>query len=253
MIPSCISTLDRPASRQSEFPDLPSDVVFLSGIVDGRTIMDWRDITDEKEKYAAYLCSREWSEKREAVRKRSRDKCERCRVLSMDACHHVTYKRKYNETLEDLQGICNSCHEFTHGKNTFDPKKYKGWLKYLEYCKSNSRTPISEDFLLSWGYTKEDCAASKMELAKLMVIVSLHEKADELTRRSFAINHPGSSDGECLLWLEAEEIRRVAHRYGNEMLFEFNEWARLSFPDAPIDVCEGECLYEHTLQLFGMK
>ena len=75
----------------------------------------------EREKYQRYLCSREWSEKRELVRQRSGGKCERCKRNPMDACHHLTYIRKYNEDLEDLQAICNACHEFTHGKTDFDP------------------------------------------------------------------------------------------------------------------------------------
>ncbi len=86
--------------------------------------MRWQDMTSEKEKYAAYLCSREWAEKREAVRERSLGKCERCFISPMEACHHLTYERKYEERLEDLQAICNRCHEFTHGKNDFDPRDY---------------------------------------------------------------------------------------------------------------------------------
>lgn len=84
--------------------------------------MDWREIKDEKEKYAAYLCSREWSEKKEAVRKRAGGRCERCLIYDMDAVHHLNYLRKYNELLSDLQAICNACHDFTHGKCQGDPK-----------------------------------------------------------------------------------------------------------------------------------
>lgn len=86
--------------------------------------MDWRMISDGKEKYQAYLCSREWSEKKEAVRKRSNGVCERCRVNEMNAVHHLTYERKYAERLEDLQAICNQCHDFTHAKSQYDPRVY---------------------------------------------------------------------------------------------------------------------------------
>lgn len=86
--------------------------------------MDWRSIGDGKEKYQAYLCSREWSEKKEAVRKRSKGVCERCRVNEMNAVHHLTYERKYAERLEDLQAICNQCHDFTHAKSQYDPRVY---------------------------------------------------------------------------------------------------------------------------------
>lgn len=83
----------------------------------------WQDIKDEKEKYAAYLASREWSLKKEAVHERSHGRCERCLANHIDAVHHLTYIRKYNERLEDLQGICNACHEFNHGKSEIDPTK----------------------------------------------------------------------------------------------------------------------------------
>lgn len=74
----------------------------------------------EQERYQRYLCSREWNEKREAVRVRSRGYCERCLINPMQACHHLTYARKYNERLEDLQAICDNCHAFTHGKTDRD-------------------------------------------------------------------------------------------------------------------------------------
>jgi hypothetical protein len=95
---------------------------------------DWRSIQDDREKYAAYLCSREWSVKREAVRKRSGGKCERCHVLPMDHVHHLTYERKYHEELEDLQASCKACHEFTHGKSEFDPCSDEPEIKYLMAC-----------------------------------------------------------------------------------------------------------------------
>lgn len=90
--------------------------------------MDWREITDDKEKYAAYLCSREWAEKREAVRGRAFGRCERCFINPMDACHHLSYERKYAEKLEDLQAICTPCHKFTHGKSDSDPLTESQWL-----------------------------------------------------------------------------------------------------------------------------
>jgi hypothetical protein len=86
--------------------------------------MSWQAISSGKEKYQAYLCSREWSEKKEAVRKRSKGVCERCRVNEMNAVHHLTYERKYAERLEDLQAICNQCHDFTHAKSQYDPRVY---------------------------------------------------------------------------------------------------------------------------------
>ena len=84
---------------------------------------DWKEMPDGREKYQAYLCSREWSVIRERVRKRSGGICERCFTNEMDHVHHKTYERKYKEEMEDLQAICKPCHEFTHGKSDLDPAR----------------------------------------------------------------------------------------------------------------------------------
>jgi hypothetical protein len=83
--------------------------------------MDWKSMPEGKEKYQAYLCSREWGLLKEAVRQRCQGVCERCCVNRMDHTHHLTYARKYRERLEDLTGMCKQCHEFTHGKSDKDP------------------------------------------------------------------------------------------------------------------------------------
>jgi hypothetical protein len=71
--------------------------------------------------YQTYLASREWALKREAVRERSGGRCERCWTRSMDAVHHKTYERIGDERLDDLQAICDPCHEFLSGKSDVDP------------------------------------------------------------------------------------------------------------------------------------
>ena len=102
---------------------------------------NWRDVENEKEKYAAYLCSREWSVLKEAVHKRAGGLCERCKVFPITAVHHLTYARKYAEQLEDLAGHCEHCHAFTHGKAEFDPAVYRIPLKYLMKCGEEGRMP----------------------------------------------------------------------------------------------------------------
>ena len=114
------SMLDAERKRHGIVPGVPFELERPS--ISISDTVDWRRIKDDKEKYAAYLCSREWSEKKEAVRRRSDGKCERCRRNPLDAVHHLTYIRKYSERLSDLQAICNQCHEFTHGKSDYDPR-----------------------------------------------------------------------------------------------------------------------------------
>lgn len=71
--------------------------------------------------YQEYLASREWALKREAVRERSRNTCERCFSNPQDAVHHKTYERIGDEKLEDLIAVCNPCHEFLSAKSKIDP------------------------------------------------------------------------------------------------------------------------------------
>lgn len=91
---------------------------------------DWRDITDGREKYAAYLCSREWGLLREAVHERADGICERCKKNPIDHVHHLTYARKYEERLSDLQGRCKECHEYGHGRSDIDPSEGDGILSF---------------------------------------------------------------------------------------------------------------------------
>ena len=93
---------------------------------------DWKEIEgDSKEKYALYLCSREWAEKRRAVIDRAETNacselcCERCLSHQIEVVHHLSYERKYDESLDDLQGLCRACHDYTHAKSDFDPKNYR--------------------------------------------------------------------------------------------------------------------------------
>src|SRR4051812_46653240 len=58
------------------------------------------------QEYANYLDSPEWKAKREAVKRRCNNICERCRKYLVDEVHHLTYERLFNELLEDLQGLC---------------------------------------------------------------------------------------------------------------------------------------------------
>lgn len=88
-------------------------------------LTDWREIKDPEEKRHAYHASREWGLKREAVFTRCHGLCERCQRHPAEGVHHLTYRRLYNERLEDLQGICHRCHDFIHGRSSVDPKKMR--------------------------------------------------------------------------------------------------------------------------------
>ena len=85
--------------------------------------MNWQLLPNGKGKYHSYLTSREWKIKRAAVKKRAKNVCERCKAAPLYAVHHLTYERLYSEPLEDLQGLCDPCHQFLEGKSEHDPLK----------------------------------------------------------------------------------------------------------------------------------
>ena len=93
---------------------------------------DWRSISDDKEKYQAYLCSRDWAKLKKAVHKRANGKCERCGLFNIGAVHHVTYARKYKEDLDDLAGWCAGCHKHLHDDHWLDPCRHQSLLREIK-------------------------------------------------------------------------------------------------------------------------
>ena len=73
--------------------------------------------------YRKYLASREWAVLKEKVRVRSGGICERCFMAPHVQTHHVTYERMGHERLEDLEGVCEDCHEYLSGRSGFDPSR----------------------------------------------------------------------------------------------------------------------------------
>jgi phage terminase large subunit GpA-like protein len=61
--------------------------------------------------YNQYIKSSAWKKLCKQVRQRARNICERCRCFATRLeVHHLTYERFQNELLDDLQGLCPSCH-----------------------------------------------------------------------------------------------------------------------------------------------
>jgi len=98
----------------------PGVILFAAPAVDGTE--PWNDPNlDASERYSLYLCSRHWAVRREAVRKRSGEVCERCGKAPMAHVHHLTYARRFAEPLEDLQAVCLACHAYLHAASDHDP------------------------------------------------------------------------------------------------------------------------------------
>src|SRR5262245_57782679 len=78
----------------------------------------WYHTTNEH--YLKYLKSKEWLALRQQVIQRCNDRCERCGKFSVAEVNHLTYARIYQETLDDLQGLCEFCHAFVHEERADD-------------------------------------------------------------------------------------------------------------------------------------
>ncbi len=72
-----------------------------------------------RKKYNEYLRSPEWKAKREERLKICNNICEYCGKAPAAHVHHLTYERIYNETMDDLRGICLDCHEREHPGKKF--------------------------------------------------------------------------------------------------------------------------------------
>lgn len=66
------------------------------------------------EKYLAYLKSPEWRAKRVQVLARDKYRCFECGASGPLEVHHTTYKRIFNEDLDDLIALCPTCHDDEH-------------------------------------------------------------------------------------------------------------------------------------------
>lgn len=67
-----------------------------------------------REKYAAYLLTPEWKNRRRRVLERDGYTCKACGVERATQVHHKTYDHIFNEPLWDLESVCDACHRNLH-------------------------------------------------------------------------------------------------------------------------------------------
>jgi 5-methylcytosine-specific restriction endonuclease McrA len=65
-------------------------------------------------RYAEYLESPEWAERRERVMRRAGWICEGCGARRATEVHHLTYEHVRKEFLWELRAVCRDCHERFH-------------------------------------------------------------------------------------------------------------------------------------------
>jgi hypothetical protein len=87
---------------------------------------------DRKSRYAEYLASPEWRERRDRAIERAEGRCQLCNSDKRLNVHHRTYERLGYERDADLTVLCEDCHQHFHGtvtakkRNLTVAKKPKG-------------------------------------------------------------------------------------------------------------------------------
>lgn len=66
--------------------------------------------------YKEYLKTPHWLKLKKQIRKRAKNKCEKCGSNKELHTHHLTYERRGHELLSDLICVCKKCHEEIHGR-----------------------------------------------------------------------------------------------------------------------------------------
>lgn len=64
--------------------------------------------------YAIYIRSECWKRTRQRILQRAKGRCESCGTRARLQVHHLNYDNLGNESPEDLQALCGTCHEKTH-------------------------------------------------------------------------------------------------------------------------------------------
>jgi len=88
-------------------------------IVDLFTVETYVYLTTRNYKrvYHSYLNSKDWHDKRNIMLKYAEYKCCRCNETENLQVHHLNYNTIGNESLNDLEVVCNSCHNKIHKIN----------------------------------------------------------------------------------------------------------------------------------------
>jgi 5-methylcytosine-specific restriction endonuclease McrA len=88
-----------------------------------RRYMAYRQSLIDGVEYQEYLLTPEWLETRRRALVKAGHICERCGCKDGLEVHHLTYERKGHERPEDLNVLCETCHEKEHKLNGEQPRK----------------------------------------------------------------------------------------------------------------------------------
>jgi 5-methylcytosine-specific restriction endonuclease McrA len=116
--------------------------------------------------YRVYTRSPEWKSIRRKIRMRCNGHCERCGAWTAKLqVHHLTYDRFRHERLEDLQGLCSSCHvladKLRESRNRQSSMAARAHARYLAAENTYFTKKYGEDWRLDC--TVDDSSAQEFD------------------------------------------------------------------------------------------
>src|ERR1700719_4251103 len=81
----------------------------------------------------AYRASKQWIELRKLVYSARGHKCEKCESTNKLHVHHKTYENFGNESLDDLELLCSTCHRKRHSEEKMLDEQRARKLKFRKH------------------------------------------------------------------------------------------------------------------------
>lgn len=100
-----------------------------------------RKVISSREDYKMHLESQYWQTLREVALSKSKYQCSSCGATYGLQAHHLTYKNIGNEHINDVQILCNRCHEREH-KQHDENRDWTGHPLYKTQCKATTKKGI---------------------------------------------------------------------------------------------------------------
>ena len=130
-----------------------------------------------KRKYHQYISSDKWLQKREEVFIYKWRKCEKCWKENNLQIHHWTYVRLWNELMQDLFVLCDSCHVELHELCWLrdllrSTKRFIEWLPYEKRTAEKVRKAYRMEFLKEHKRVRREARKRKKERERLKKIAN---------------------------------------------------------------------------------
>lgn len=180
-----------------------------------------------KKKYHEYINSDLWWQKREEVFNFKWRKCEKCWIEHSLQIHHWTYVRLWNELLEDLFVLCNSCHFELHELCWLKDllrvtKRFIAWLPYEKRSSNVINTARWKEAKQERKRVRREKNKRKNERRKANMPIKQEEKEADfsLLQKNYAIFEPVNNS----YWFDFREFYLIDWKVKNMKIIKIPKW-----------------------------